>query len=239
MRASVSEIEARDGIVRLAPPSVRWFAVVGLLLAAACGGEGPTEPEPAGPPAQLEKAEGDGQVWYFSNSLPIADAVVVRDANGRRVPGVAVTWAVNSGGGSVEAATSITNERGLATATHTLGATETSHAVTANAAGLPEVEFTASATSPPTSAAVAIGDDPPAFYPGHAVVQVGGTVTWSWHSSVYSWHNVDFIGGPTPRPASSPAQMSGTYSITFTNTGLYWYRSTGQSQMEGLVRVVN
>jgi hypothetical protein len=87
MRASVSEIEARDGIVRLAPPSVRWFAVVGLLLAAACGGEGPTEPEPAGPPAQLEKAEGDGQVWYFSNSLPIAYAVVVRDANGRRVPG--------------------------------------------------------------------------------------------------------------------------------------------------------
>ena len=239
MRSPLSGIEAGVGIVRLASSAVRCFAVVGLSIAAACGGEGPTEPEPPGPPAYLTKIQGDRQLSYFGHSLPIDYAVVVLDATGRRLPGMSVTWAVTSGGGSVDPATSITDERGVATATHTLGATETSHAVTANAAGLPEVEFTASATSPPTSAAVTIGDDPPAFYPGHVVVQVGGTVTWTWHPGLWSEHTVVFIGGPTPLPASSPTQMSGTHSTTLTNTGLYWYASQGRSQMDGTVLVVN
>ena len=208
-------------------------------MAAACGGEGPTEPTPAGPPAQLGKWVGDGQAWYFSNSLPLAYVVFVRDANGRAVPGVSVTWGVTSGGGSVDPARSITDKRGFATATHTLGATETSHAVTANAAGLPEVEFTASATSPPSSAAVSIIDDPPIVYPGHVVVQVGGTVTWRWDPSLYSVRSVVFVGGPGPLPANSPAQMSGTHSITFTNTGRYFYRSTNWLPTDGAVTVVN
>lgn len=236
MGSSDPRTEAGGEIVRLTPPPVRLFALVGLLMAVACGGDGPTEP--AGPPAQLEKSEGDGQDWYFGNSLPIAYGVVVRDANGRGVPGVSVTWVVTSGGGSVDPATSVTNGDGVATATHTLGTTGTSHIVTANAAGLPAVEFTASATSPPTNAAVTVGD-PTFFSPEHVVVQVGGTVTWSWGPTVFTQHNVVYVGGPVPRPPSSPTQTSGTHSNTFTNTGLYQYACTLHSGMDGTVRVVN
>jgi plastocyanin len=205
-------------------------------LAAACGGYGSTEP--AGPPAQLEKSEGDGQNWYFGNALPVAYEVVVRDANGRGVSGVTVTWSVTAGGGSVDPATSVTNADGVATTTHTLGPAATSHSVTANAAGLPQVEFTASATSPPTSAAVSVGD-PTFFSPENVVVQVGGTVTWTWGPSVITLHNVVYVGGPTPLPAGSQTQTSGTHSNTFTNAGLYQYACTLHSGMDGTVRVVN
>jgi 5-hydroxyisourate hydrolase-like protein (transthyretin family) len=50
-------------------------------------------------------------------------AALVRDAHGNPVPGVAVTWAVTAGGGSVSPATSTTNAQGIARAQWTLGGT--------------------------------------------------------------------------------------------------------------------
>ena len=219
------------------PASVRRLAVlVGLAFAIGCGGDGPTEP--AGPPALLEKSDGDGQDWYFSNPLPVAYSVAVRDANGRGVPGVSVTWAVTSGGGSVDPAASVTNGDGIAATTHTLGATEVSHTVTANAASLPEVVFSASASTPPTSAAVTVGD-PTFFSPKNVVVQVGGTVTWTWGPTVITDHNVTYVSGPTPRPANSATKDSGTHSNTITVAGLYQYVCNIHGGMDGTVRVVN
>lgn len=48
-------------------------------------------------------------------------AAVVKDAHGNPVSGVAVTWAVTAGGGSVSPATSTTNAQGIARAQWTLG----------------------------------------------------------------------------------------------------------------------
>src|SRR5688572_10335104 len=160
----------------LAPASVvRLTALLGLVFAAACGGgDGPTEPP--GPPAQLVKSEGDQQAWYFGNPLPTPYRVAVLDANGRGVPGVTVGWEVTSGGGSVDPLESETDSDGIASTTHTLG-TETSYAVTASAIGLPDVEFSASASNPPTSGAVTVGNN--FFSPRDVVVQVNGTVTWT------------------------------------------------------------
>jgi plastocyanin len=206
------------------------------LILGACGGDGGTEP--AGPPTELAKSGGDGQDWYFDNPLPVAYSVVARDANGRPVPGVSVTWAVASGGGSVDPSVSVTDGDGIASATHTLGPTETSQTVTASAVGLPEVEFEASASSPPTSAAVtALNTNQ--FSPRNVIVQVDGAVTWTWGPDQTQDHNVIFGGGPSPRPPDSPTQRSGTYSATFTNPGLYEYFCNIHAGMTGSVRVVN
>jgi hypothetical protein len=54
---------------------------------------------------------------------PVADsaAALVRDQYGNPVPGVTVSWAVTSGGGSVSPASSTTNAQGIARARWTLG----------------------------------------------------------------------------------------------------------------------
>ena len=233
--ASTADRGGRERIT-LASASVRRVAVsVGLLFAPACGGGGPTEP--AGPPTQLEEGDGNGQDWYFSNALPVAYSVVARDANGRGVPGVSVTWAVTSGGGSIAPLVIVTDGDGIASATHTLGPSAASQSVTASASGLPDVVFSVSATTPPTSAAVTVRDD--TFGPTNVAVQVNGTVTWTWAASVNNEHNVHYASGPTPRPAPSATVKSGTYNAVFTLPGLYHYFCNIHANMEGDVRVVN
>lgn len=207
-------------------------AFAAMLTVVACGDDGPTEP--AGSPTELAKVAGDGQAWFFSNALPDPYEVVVLDANGRGVPGVEVTWTVTSGGGTIEPAASTTSSDGVAAATHTLGPTEAVHTATASATGLSDVEFSASASDPPTSGAVAVDDN--RFTPANVVVQVGGTVTWTWVGA--SEHNVVFTG-PTPRPADSPTQASGTYDVAFTAPAVHSYVCTLHLGMSGTVRVVN
>jgi plastocyanin len=221
----------------LAPVSVRRLvAFIGWVAAAACSGGGPTEP--AGPPAALAKSDGDGQSWYFNNPLPVAYQVVVRDAGGRPVPGVSVSWAVTAGGGSVDPSVSTTDGDGHASATHTLGPSATSHTVTANAAGLPEVAFSASAASPPNSAAVTLTIQN-RFTPQSVVVQAAGTVTWTWAPNQIEQHNVIFAVGPAGRPPDSPTQMAGSYSAVFNQAGVFDYFCNIHANMTGRVRVVN
>jgi plastocyanin len=170
--------------------------------------------------------------------LPVAYTVVARDANGRGVPGVSVTWAVTSGGGSVAPATNVTDGDGVASATHTLGPSASTQSVTASVSGLPDVVFSASAATPPTSGAVTVRDD--TFAPTNVVVQVNRTVTWTWAADVNNDHNVNYAGGsPTPRPPNSPTLKSGTYDAVFTVAGLYHYFCNIHANMEGDVRVVN
>jgi|GEM_PF-634656 len=52
-------------------------------------------------PTQVSAYQGDGQVAAKGSFVPIAPAVVVRDQTGLPVPGVSVTFAVETGGGFV------------------------------------------------------------------------------------------------------------------------------------------
>ncbi|MEQ1855921.1 MAG: Ig-like domain-containing protein [Longimicrobiales bacterium] len=208
--------------------------VAAAAVTVACGGGGgPTGP--AGPPAQLVKSGGDQQAWYFNNPLPTPFQVRVQDANGRGVAGVVVSWAVTTGGGSVAPASSTTNADGVATATLTL-TSDAVYAVSANAAGLPQVEFMASASTPPTSGAVTVGND--FFSPRDVVVQVTGSVTWTWNPG-FRDHNVIYVSGPTPRPANSPTIDSGTHTTSFGVVGVYGYVCNIHAGMEGTVSVVH
>jgi len=204
-------------------------AVLGVL---SCGGDGGTTPP--GPPVDLLKA-GDNQSWYFNNPLPTALSVTAVDVDGRPVPGVAITWAVATGGGTVTPTQSTTNASGVATTTDSIGGS-TIQTVSATFTGLAgPVSFTAHATTPPTSAAVSVEDNH--FNPQNSVVQTGGTVTWTWAGA--NPHTLTFTFGPTPLPANQSAQMSGTASRTITAVGTYNYTCIIHGGMNGTLTVVH
>lgn len=101
----------------------------------------------AGPPAAIAKAAGDNQQARSGTAVPVPPAVIVTDANGNPVPGVAVTFAVASGGGSVTGAVATTSATGRATVgSWTLGAVGT-NTLTASAGSAGTVTFTAIAIS--------------------------------------------------------------------------------------------
>lgn len=128
---------------------MRWTCS-GLALAvlAACGGGGgndpvspnpPPPPPPSNPgaPASLAVQAGDGQSAEPGAKVTARPAVIVRDASGRVVPNTAVTFTVDSGGGSLTATAATTGADGIATAGDwTLGPAEGRNVVTARAATL-------------------------------------------------------------------------------------------------------
>ncbi|MDQ8156274.1 MAG: leishmanolysin-related zinc metalloendopeptidase [Gemmatimonadota bacterium] len=97
-------------------------------LTASVGGQSTlfTATATGGPPAQMRIApgvEGNGQRAKFGTNVEIAPAVQLLDADGNPVAGRTVTFAVQTGGGSVTGASAVTNASGVAAVgSWTLGA---------------------------------------------------------------------------------------------------------------------
>ena len=101
-------------------------------------------------PAAVAASAGNGQSANVGSAVATAPSVLVSDALGRPVPGVTVTFAVASGGGTITGATPVTNASGIATVgSWTLGAVAGSNTLTATVSGLPAVTFTATAIAIP------------------------------------------------------------------------------------------
>lgn len=213
--------------------TIRCSALAVACVLAACGGDSPTAPP--GPPALLVKNGGDNQSWFFSNPLPAPYAVVVRDSANKAIPGVTVDWAVTTGGGSLSAAQSVTDNRGIATIVHTLGPSVATQTVTASVTSLTPATFTAAAAAPPASATVDLNNQQ--FSPSVTGVAANGSVTWTWVNIGIS-HNVSFTTGPAPLPMSSGTRTSGMFGVTFATVGRYHYVCTVHSGMEGDVYVL-
>ena len=97
-----------------------------------------------GPARAIVVRSGDGQTVSAGTSVPVKPSVVVRDAKKRGIPGVKVTFAVASGGGSVTGAAAVTNAKGIAAVgSWTLGGAAGVNTLTAKVAGLAPVTFTA------------------------------------------------------------------------------------------------
>ena len=97
------------------------------------------------------------------------------------------------------------------------------------------VTFNEAATTPPTTGSVDIKDN--FFSPNGLAVQVGGSVTWTWAGSTS--HTLTFTSGPAPLPAETPAQMTGTRTITFNSVGSYAYHCTIHSGMAATLTIVH
>ena len=108
-----------------------------------------TEPG-LGPPAKLLIQAGGGapQTGVIGQAVPTAPTVLVTDASNHPVPGVAVTFAITSGGGSLSSTTQTTSSTGVGSVVWTLGNTFGTKTLTATVAGLPPVTFSAMAIAP-------------------------------------------------------------------------------------------
>ena len=159
-------------ILRSAAISIASFAT---LLAAACGGDPgttatPPPPPPApGAPASITVQAGDGQSAAVSAAVPIRPVVIVKDAAGLPVPGVVVTFSIDSGGGTVAGGTATTGTDGLATISGwTLGPVPGTNVLRVSVSGVAPRLITATATA----IAVAIATN----YP---IASGGGSFTYS------------------------------------------------------------
>jgi adhesin/invasin len=98
---------------------------------------------------------GNNQSATVNTAVATAPSVKVTDAGGNPVQGVAVTFAVASGAGSITGASQTTNAQGIATVgSWTLGTTAGSNTLTATSEGLTgsPVAFTATGTPGPANA---------------------------------------------------------------------------------------
>ncbi len=114
----------------------------------------------AGPAAIMSLNAGNAQTVTQGLAVPTLPSVKITDANANPVSGVAVTFAVASGGGSITGANATTNAAGIATVgSWTLGSTAGANTLSASAAGLTTVTFTATAAAPvPAAIAVSAGN---------------------------------------------------------------------------------
>jgi hypothetical protein len=125
-------------------PTHRYLAatLVTLTLAACSDSTAPS----LGPPAKLLiQAGGTPQTAVFGQTVPTAPTVLVTDANNQPLPGVAVTFAITSGGGSLSSTTQTTNSSGIASVVWTVGNPFGANTLIAVVAGLPPVTFSATA----------------------------------------------------------------------------------------------
>ncbi|HVT41216.1 MAG TPA: hypothetical protein VHE78_19425 [Gemmatimonadaceae bacterium] len=155
---------------------VRRFVPCALLVAIvlSCGKKDSTVSPTPGPPTALAKQAGDNQSGSVGAAVTVAPSVKVTDASNRAVPGVSVTFAVGSGGGSVTGATVTTGTDGVANVgSWTLGTALGANTLTATSGasgvtGSPAT-FTATATAgPPKTLTKQAGDNLSAA-PGTAV----------------------------------------------------------------------
>jgi hypothetical protein len=101
----------------------------------------------AGAASGLSIVSGDDQTGPVSTELTGPLVVQVKDGGGNAVPGVAVSWVIGSGGGSVTPTTSTTDAAGQAIAAWTLGGTPGPNTVSAVVSGIGVAEFSAIATA--------------------------------------------------------------------------------------------
>jgi hypothetical protein len=100
-------------------------------------------------PSSMVVFAGTGQSAFTFTNVPIPPGVRITDPAGIPVPGVAVTFAVTAGGGSITGANATTDGNGVAVlGSWTLGSTAGGNTVTASAGTLTSVSITATAIQP-------------------------------------------------------------------------------------------
>jgi hypothetical protein len=105
------------------------------------------------------KAAGDNQTASPGSAVAVAPAVLVRDNSGNPLAGVAVTFEVTGGGGTITGATTVTDAQGIArVGCWILGSTTGFNTLTATVAGGTSVTFNASAMQASPAITVVILD---------------------------------------------------------------------------------
>ncbi len=159
-----------------------------VLLAASCGGDSGSPVDPGSPvPATVSANAGDQQQAAGGASVPVAPSVIVRDAQGNPVPGVAVNFTVTAGGGTVTGGSPSTNGSGVATVSGWALGPVGAQRLSARVGSLPEVVFEAGIIPGTEQLIATMGagggtfaiSDPASPYDGLTLTVPAGTVTGS------------------------------------------------------------
>ena len=110
-------------------------------------------------PKALAVTGGNGQTGFVTAELDTSLTVSITDANGLPIIGTPVAWTVTSGGGTLTRDTVTTDTFGESTVTWTLGNAVGPQTVTANAAGLPAISGSFSATAVMPTYAIDTGNN--------------------------------------------------------------------------------
>ena len=231
-------------------PSRRSMTLLIAALAAtavACGdNSGPSQqpPAPNTTPASLTITGGNNQSGTIGNALGNPLVVRVTNSDNQPLSGVSVAWSVISGGGALGSTTSTTDGQGEASTSYTLGPNTGTNQVQAAVADMTNISttFTATGNTPPPpppppppqpSASVTVGDN---FYDSNNVtISTGQSVQFNWTGQAS--HSVTF---DPPKNDDSGEKSSGSFTLSFTNSGTFTYFCTvhGRAVMSGTV-VVN
>jgi len=92
-------------------------------------------------PGGLIKYNGDLQTVAPNTQLPTPLTVLVVTQFGDRLKNVTVNWTIESGGGTLSASSSLTDEAGLASVDYTSGATTGEAVIRAQVHGVPPLRF--------------------------------------------------------------------------------------------------
>ncbi len=167
--------------------------------------------------ANIQVQAGNGQSRTVGQSVTTAPSVLVTDGGSNPVQGVAVTFAVASGGGSITGASTTTNASGIATVgSWTLGTTAGPNTLTATAQGSGingnPVTFTATGTAD-VAASIAVNDgNGQSALQGTAVPIAPSAIVRDQFSNPVSGVQVDFqvvTGGGSITGASQTTNSNG------------------------------
>lgn len=155
--------------------------------------------------------DGDGQTGAVGASVATPPSVSLTDAFGNGIEGVAVTFAVTGGGGSITGAAATTDATGVArVGSWTLGMTTGANGLTATTAGFTPVVFSATATAgAPARLEIASGNGQVATA-GSAVAVAPAVNVFDAFDNGVEGASVEFTvtgggGSTTGSPASSDA----------------------------------
>jgi adhesin/invasin len=165
----------------------------------------------AGPATQIALNAGDGQSAAAGTAVSTPPSVVVEDANDNPVPGVSVTFAVASGGGSVTDPSATTDDAGIASVgSWTLGTTAGANTLTATSDGLSgsPVTFSATGTAGPAAQIALNAGDGQSASAGTAVSTPPSVVVEDANDNPVSGVSVTFA------VASGGGSVSGSWAIT-------------------------
>ncbi len=177
----------------------------------------------AGAAAKLTIFDGNNQGGFVSRLLAAPIRARVTDQFDNGVAATSVTWAVISGGGSINTATSLTDAFGAAAAYWTLGGNLGVQTAQASKSGLTGSPRPFTATGEPDLFIVDIGVFNNLFAPPSQTVPRGTQVTWTWSGTGAVSHSVRSLNSPS-FPSSTVLTGSGsTYSFIFDVPGVYSY----------------
>ena len=184
-----------------------------------------------GAPSTMTADSGDGQAATVNTAVAVPPVVLVRDLYSNAIPGVAVTFTVTGGGGSVTPIAPVaTDANGRARVTSwTLGTGAGTNTLRASATGLTPVTFTATGVaqtdvSPTQSSVTAATGTITACSSGCVAGSTASTITVTVRdgfSNPIGSANVTLSSTGTNNtlsPASGTTSAGGTFTATFTST---------------------